>query len=161
MYAEKLCRFVDQYVESPHVAEEIVQDLFFKIWRDRQSWNPTTNVRAYLYSMARNQALDYVKHEKIVMKWKEDTGGSSTASRPSPTRDLQRKELGRAIQDAIEELPQRQRTVFLLSRRHDMTYRDIALTLDISQKTVETHMSRAFRTLRELLANCRPKYNNG
>lgn len=152
-YAEKLCSFAEQYVKSPAVAEEIVQDLFLEIWRDREQWSPRKNVRAYLYRTVRNAALDYLKHEEVVAAWKKEAGVEKAAYRSSPAEDLDRKELGRAIQDAVEQLPRRQRTAFILSRRHDMTYREVAETLDISIKTVETHMHRAFESLREILAH--------
>ena len=153
-YADRLSAFASQYVKSPEVAEEIVQDLFLEIWQGRAHWRPTKNVRAYLYKTARNEALDYLKHEEVVAEWKRQAGVDEMASPPSPREHLRQKELNRAIQDAIAELPERRRLIFVLSRRHDMTYREIAETLDISIKTVETQMSRAFKTLRKLLAHC-------
>jgi len=155
-YADRLCAFVDQYVNADDVAEEIVQDLFFEIWHRRETWRPQTNVRAYLYTSARNKTLDYLKHQRVVDEWKQQAGIDQRAAPNAPEEDLRQKELTRAVQEAIDQLPERQRLVFILNRRHDMTYAEVAEMLDISIHTVETQMSRAFKTLRKLLAHCAP-----
>lgn len=153
-YADRLCAFVDQHVDAPEVAEEIVQDLFFEIWRRREQWRPTTNVRAYLYKSARNKALDYLDHQRVVEAWKQQACPDEPDAVPAPEENLRQKELTRAVQDAIDQLPERQRLIFVLNRRHGMTYAEVAEMLDISPHTVETHMSRAFKKLRKLLAHC-------
>lgn len=152
-YAERLSAFASQYVNLPEIAEEIVQDIFLEIWQGREHWCPKRNVRAYLYKMTRNRALNYLKHEEVVASWKQQAGVKESETLPIPEEDLHQKELRQAIQDAIKQLPERRRRIFVLSRRHDMTYREVAETLDISVNTVETQMSRAFSTLRQLLAH--------
>lgn len=153
-YADRLCAFVDQHVRAPEVAEEIVQDLFFEIWRRHQQWRPTTNVRAYLYKSARNRALDYLDHQRVVDEWKRQAGLDETATSHTPEENVRQKELHRAVREAIDQLPERQRLIFILNRRHGMTYAEVAEMLDISIHTVETQMSRAFKKLRKLLAHC-------
>lgn len=153
-YADRLCAFVDQHVNAPEVAEEIVQDLFFEIWHGRQQWQPQTNVCAYLYKAARNKALDYLDHQRVVEAWKQQAGLDEVDALPAPEENLRQKELTRAVQDAIDRLPERQRLVLILNRRHGLTYAEVAETLDISIHTVETHMGRAFKKLRQLLAHC-------
>lgn len=153
-YANRLCAFVDQHVHAPEVAEEIVQDLFLEIWHRRDQWRPKTNVRAYLYKAARNKALDYLDHQRVVDAWKQQAGIEETTGSPAPEENLRQKELTRAVQAAIDQLPERRRLIFILNRRHGMTYAEVAEMLDISVHTVETQMSRAFKTLRKLLAHC-------
>lgn len=150
-YAEPLCAFTEQYTQSPEIAEELVQDLFFKIWKNRDHWSPTVSVKSYLYTAARNLALDYLKHERVVETWKEET----FQERPvleAPDERLHHDQLRKAVQEAVENLPDRSRQVFKLSRRHGLTYQEISQVLDISVNTVETYMRRAFRSLREQLA---------
>ena len=150
-YTKKLCNFADQYVDSSEVAEEIVQDVFLEIWDNRRGWEPNKNVRAYLYKSVRNSALDYLKHEDVVETWKKEAGVKAHNLTKSPGDHLRQKELGRSIQDAMAELSERQRVVFILARRHEMTYKEVAETLDISVKTVETHISEALKRLRAAL----------
>lgn len=153
-YADRLCAFVDQHVNAPEIAEEIVQDLFLEIWQCRESWRPQTNVRAYLYKTAHHKALDYLKHQRVVDAWKEQAGINESAAPNAPEENLRQKELTRAVQEAIDQLPERRRLIFILNRRHGMTYAEVAEMLDLSIHTVETQMSRAFKTLRKLLAHC-------
>lgn len=151
-YAEPLCAFVEQYANSPEIAEELVQDLFFKIWKDHATWSPTVSVKSYLYTAARNLALDYLKHERVVDGWREETTQTGFSTLHAPDTTLHRKQLRRTVQDAVDELPQRGQQVFKLSRQHGLTYKEIATVLDISIKTVETHMRRSFRFLRKRLS---------
>ena len=153
-YADRLCGFVDQYVHSPEEAEEIVQDLFFEIWHRRQAWRPRTNVRAYLYKSARNRALDYLDHQRVVEAWKQQAGIEDADPSYAPEENYRQRELAQALDAAIDQLPERRRLIFILTRRHGLTYAEVAAMLDISIHTVETQMSRAFKTLRMLLAHC-------
>jgi len=151
-YAEPLCKFTEQYTASPEIAEEIVQDLFLKIWKNRRGWSPSGSVKSYLYTAARNLALDYLRHERVVDEWKEEASKSGVSALKAPDENLRHKELHRAVRSAVEDLPQRCKEVFELSRQHGLTYKEIASVLNISVKTVETHMRRAFESLREQLA---------
>lgn len=157
-YAEALSAFAEQYTNSPEIAEELVQDLFLKIWRDRANWSPSTSVKSYLYTAIRNQALDCLKHEQIVEEGEALISNRSSVQGPADR--LCHEELREAVQEAIQELPKRRRHVFKLSRQHGLTYKEIATVLDISKKTVETHMQRAFKSLREGLDSYSSQYSS-
>ena len=64
-YYARLCDFVESYVHSPDVAEELVQAVFLRIWEHRATWEPTTGVRAYLFAACRNHALGALKHDRL------------------------------------------------------------------------------------------------
>lgn len=151
-YAEPLCAYVEEYTKSPEVAEELVQDLFLKIWIDRATFSPTVSVKAYLYASARNLALDYLKHKRVVDNWKTETRQHVSSAPDAPDESLRRKQLSKAVRQAIEELPERRKQVFKLSRQRDLTYKEIAHVLNISVKTVEKHMRQTFQFLRDRLA---------
>lgn len=155
-YADPLCKFVRQYTGSPEIAEELVQDLFMNIWKERAQWSPTVSVKSYLYAAARNLAFDYLKHERVVEAWQQESSQDGPVAQ-SPGELLDRKQLEQAVSDAVENLPKRCKHVFQLSRQHGLTYREISTVLDISIKTVETHMRRAFRSLRKQLASHKPE----
>lgn len=154
-YAEPLCDFVEGYVETPEVAEELVQDLFLKIWSQRETWDVQRSVKSYLYTAARNRALDHLKHRRVVDRWEEEQARrhDNAYRPPRPVKDLQHEQLRKEVQQAIEHLTERRRLVFSLSRHHDLTYKEIAAILDLSVRTVETHMREALKSLRDLLSS--------
>lgn len=152
MYAEPLCDFVQGYVGSPEVAEELVQDLFLELWIQRENWDVQESVRSYLYAAARNRALDHLKHQQVVERWEEEPRRDETYRPPSPLDELQHEQLRTEVQRAIKQLSERRRVVFVLSRRHGLTYKEIAVMLDLSVRTIETHMREALKSLRDLLS---------
>jgi len=152
-YAEPLCDLVEGYVGAPEVAEELVQDLFLELWCRREDWDVQGSVKSYLYTAARNRALDHLKHRRVVDRWEEQAQRDATYRPPRPEKDLQQKQLREEVQRAIEQLTERRRLVFVLSRHHDLTQKEIAAMLDISVRTVETHMREALKSLRNLLSS--------
>jgi RNA polymerase sigma-70 factor (ECF subfamily) len=150
-YYRRLCGVVYAYVGSAETSEEIVQELFLKIWRQRESLDITDSLEGYMFRAARNEALNHLKHRRVELQWR---GREQAAERPvAPAADdaLSERELSRAIDAAIAALPERCRVVFLMSRRQGLSYAEIADALGISVKTVEVHIGRALKTLRERL----------
>ena len=157
---EPLCRFVLGYDIPREAAEDLVQDVFFRIWEQRARWELQTTLAAYLYGATRNRALDYVRHRLVVRQWEARaarTGGRSLVgticARTEPADErLELRELDAAIQRAVAQLPERCRQTFLLSRVHGLGYADIAAAMDVSVKTVKVQMGRALKALRVSLA---------
>ena len=144
----ELCHFVFQFVRSRAVAEELVQDVFLRVWEQRDRWRDELPSRGYLYQSARNRALDHLKHERIVQHVSVHEPTDEEALGPHPDQELVTADLRAAIRTAIEQLPDRTRQVFVLCKGHGFTYAQIAEALGISAKTVEAQMGRAFRMLR-------------
>lgn len=152
-----LVGFVRRYVKGTEIAEELVQDLFLKIWSRRGSLGEIDSVKTYLYRAARNTALNHLRRRKLEHEWvekeqavvSEDPGHEGDES-------LSESELATAVRAAVDKLPPRCREVFLLSRDGGLTYGEIATSLGISIKTVETQMGRALKALRASLASYRP-----
>ncbi|MEX2573627.1 MAG: RNA polymerase sigma-70 factor [Balneolaceae bacterium] len=158
-----LCDFVHRYIDTPAICEELVQELFLNIWRRREEWYPKGSVRAYLYKSARNRALDFLKHLEVERRYIEHQKFERETNRTAgsvdkPLRDEMSymQELSAAVSEAIDQLPDRRKMIFLMSRDDGLTYREIAEILDISVKTVETQMGRSLETLRQLLSNYMP-----
>jgi len=151
-----MAAFVERFVHSPDVAEELVQDIFFKIWTKREQLTEIEALKTYLYRAARNQALNFLRRGKLERRWQE-----SQASLGEPTsafgteEDASERELSVAVRAAIDRLPPRCREIFLLSRDGGLTYAEIARTLGISVKTVETQMGRGLKSLRLALERYR------
>ena len=146
--APGLCALVTRYVASRAVAEEIVQDLFLEVWTHRAELSIDRSIAAYLYTSARNRALNHAKRERRVVDLTlADGGDTSDPGAPGESELLDALEL----QDAIAQLPARCRLIFTLNRHQDLSYTEIATSLGLSVKTVETHMGRALKALRERL----------
>jgi len=152
-----LVGFVRRYVKTSEIAEELVQDLFLKLWSRRGSLGAIDSVKTYLFRAARNTALNYLRRRKLEHEWLEKEGGA-TAEEHSQEGDesVTESELTTAVRAAVDRLPPRCREVFMLSRDGGLTYGEIAKSLGISIKTVETQMGRALKALRESLKSYRP-----
>lgn len=151
-YYDNLAAYIAGYVGSGSVAEELYQDMFLAIWRARQTWNPPGTIKSYLYKAARNKAIDYIRHRKVEARWAAEERAKKREHSASPDDEMYYDQLARIIEAAIEDLPERRRLIFTMSREYQLTYREIAEALDISIKTVETQMGRALASLRDALA---------
>lgn len=151
-----MATFVQRFVRVPDVAEELVQDLFLKLWAKREQLSDIETFRTYLYRAARNQALNWLRRQKLERRWQEEHAGEDEATTTQlADEDASEHEVAAAVRAAIDRLPPRCREVFLLSRDGGLTYAEIARTLDISVKTVETQMGRALKSLRVALQRYR------
>ena len=155
-YYAGMCAFVRRFVHAPDIAEELVQDVLFKLWSKRESLTDIDALRTYLFRAARNTALNHLRRKKLENAWEEQE-----ASRGEPMTsvgtddDASTDEVSRAVNGAIARLPTRCREIFVMSREGNMTYAEIATALGISIKTVETQMGRALKSLRVSLAKYR------
>ncbi len=137
---------------SGAVAEELAQDLFITLWEGRGQLAVHTALSGYLFTAARNAALNYIKHERVIDRWAQYVRASSEPTAPSADQGLDDAEVMRAAVAAINQLPERCRQIFLLHRTSGRTYGEIAAELGISVKTVETQMTRALVALRAALS---------
>jgi len=150
-YYEGLLRLIWGYVKSEAIAEEIIQDVFFDIWKKRERLDIKESISAYLFRAARNMSIDYVRHSKVEQSWADEKKSLySINAHPSIDEKLNTKLILVEVQKAIQELPERRREIFILSRYDGLSYREIAKLLDISVSTVETQISRSLKTLRDI-----------
>lgn len=140
-----LCAFAMGYLKDMDKAEDLVQDLFFRLWLDREKVQVTTSVKAYLYASVRNRCLNAVKSGAKVRALNEDMDDRVQVEERSEDEHTER--IAR-VQAAIESLPEERRKVFKLSRYDGLKYHEIAERLGISVKTVENQMGSALKTLR-------------
>jgi RNA polymerase sigma-70 factor, ECF subfamily len=145
-----LCQLAYRMIGSRAVAEDLVQDLFLAVWARRGGADLTDPV-PYLYTAVRNRAISHLRRERWRMSTLATRALELWRNRPDDDRN-DAGDLASAIDRAIQELPQRRRQIFTLHREQHLSYAEIARTLDISIKTVETQMGRALKTLRTRLA---------
>jgi len=152
----RLLRFAIEYVKDKREAENILQDVFLTLWEKRNSLKTDTNLTAYLLTLVKSQCLNYLKHKRVVEAYSKKTQTTNeqetifnyyAISKFNPEQiDIESLEL--LVEKAISELPDQCRKVFELSRYDGLKYKEIAEKLNISVKTVETHMSNALKILR-------------
>lgn len=133
------------------MAEEMVQNVFFRLWKNRETLGEQQSLASYLYRAVYNESLNYLKHLKVRSAY-EAHAARNTGHAPSATDSLRLKELQLHLDRAMNELPEQCRTIFQMSRYEGLKYMEIAGKLGISVKTVENQMSKALKLLRAKLA---------
>ena len=134
-------------------AQEMVQDLFYTIWKDRLTLQIVWSVKSYLYGAVRNKSLQYVEHLLVRKRYQQKVASEMPESDPndSPQKILEYKELEQRIESVLENLPQRQRDIFRMNRFEGKKYEQIACELSLSVKTIEAEMSKAMKMLRKVV----------
>ena len=134
-------------------AEEMVQQVFFKLWERNENLSLTGSVSAYLYRAVHNESLNYLKHQKVRSNHQLHVAYSMKNEVEHPAKKVMAGELEKKIHIALNELPEQCRTIFQMSRFDELKYREIADKLGISIKTVENQMGKALKLLREKLVD--------
>jgi len=134
-------------------AEDIVQDIFVKVWNDPELLDGNKNINSYLYSMVRNRALEVIRRENISQKINQQLLYiQNNATDTNVEEDeIEKFLLIEQIYVSIRQLPPKCSEVFTLSKVNGLTYIQIAEKMNISVKTVENHMGKALRLMREFL----------
>lgn len=135
-------------------AEEIVQNVFLKLWEKKETIEIQTSLKAYLYKAVHNHSLNAIKHEKVKQQYESHLSYSMKNKQTDTTEtNVSFKQLEGRLRQALSELPEQCRTVFQMSRFEDLKYKEIAERLSISPKTVENHMGKALKLLRGKMAD--------
>lgn len=131
---------------SQVIAEEIVQDVFLKIWLKREQLTAVGNFDNYLFIIARNHIYNQLRKKAGAAPLPEQEEDHS------PEQVLLLKETGQIVQEAVQQLPQQQRMVFELSRNEGLDHASIAHRLGVSRLTVKSHMNKALHAIRSHLS---------
>ncbi|MEQ8909909.1 MAG: RNA polymerase sigma-70 factor [Vicingaceae bacterium] len=148
-YYTALCRFACGYLKDMAQAEDTVQTVFVKLWEKRDSLAVESSLKAYLFQAVKNSCFNALKHEKV--KAEHQSFQFHNAESKSEERTLETNEINELIHKKLDELPEKRKVIFLMSREEGLKYAEIAEKLNISVKTVETQMSLALKFLREQL----------
>ena len=147
---EGLYAYAYTILRDDHLAEEVVQEVFVKVFERAQRIRIETSLEAYLYRSVYNESLNYRKHQKVKENYRKfilhREGSSSTPPEGSSYLELEAR-----LQLALEELPEQCRTIFQLSRFEELKYREIAMRMGLSIKTVENQLSKALKIMRKRL----------
>jgi len=142
-----LLHYSHRYTGNREAARDIVQDAFLKVWRVRESIDPSRSLRGLLYTIVRNLSLNYRRSARHVADdGLPEYGIKDDAT--SPEEQLDHQMLQNRIKQFIDELPPRRRQAFMLSRYSGMSHKEIAAEMNLTPRTVNTHIVLALRTLR-------------
>jgi len=146
-----LVRYARTLVKDQDDAEEIVQELFYRIWQDREKLRIESSLNGYLFRAVHNRCLHFIEHNRVVVKHAEEMSLRLPESPESPSDILNYKELQARIAGILEKLPERCGKIFCMNRFEGLKYNEIAEKLSVSVKTVEANMGRALREFRKEL----------
>jgi RNA polymerase sigma-70 factor, ECF subfamily len=157
-YYDRLCGFAERYVRSADQAEELVEEVFVRLWQQREECRGCSSLKSYLYTAVRNRALKLLRHEGVVRRTveqalRENRPLGVAAPFAAADEEVHAHELALAARRAIDRLPARSREAYLLHRQEGLSYAEIAERMGISTKTVENHLIRAVKALREQLSH--------
>ena len=148
-----LCALANGLVKNNQVAEEIVDDVFCSLWRNRKKILINVSFQSYLLTSVRNKSFDYLrkmKSEKSAVIIEFAYG--MACSQYMAHEKLAYEELSNNLETAILKLPKQCRLIFLMSREDELKYKEISKILNISVKTVDTQMGRALKHLRKAVS---------
>lgn len=152
LYYNPLCDYACTIIKDSDESEEIVQNIFFVIWSKKETLEISISLKSYLYRAVHNECLNKLKHSKVKLIYATDFKNNITTSGfDNVSENIDAKELNKKIQSALDSLPEQCGKVFRLSRFENLKYSEIATKLDISVKTVENHMGKALKIMRDNL----------
>ena len=149
LYYSPLCLYAASITGQTDTAEEIVQDLFYTFWKEREKLQLFHSVNSYLYGAVRNRSLQVLEHQEVRNRYKEVLLSKEENSTSSPQELLEYKELQDLIDRTLYQFPERRLQIFRMHRFGGMKYTEIATALSISIKTVEAEMTKALHALRK------------
>jgi RNA polymerase sigma-70 factor, ECF subfamily len=132
-------------------SENIVQDFFVKLWEKRETLEITTSLKSYMYTSVKNLSLNYIKREDFYSS--EENDDFYEENQKNPVELLEESEINKTVHQAIYELPQKCREIFMLYRFDNLSYQEIAELQDLSINTVKTQLQRAMKALTQKLSH--------
>ena len=147
-----LVKYARTLIKDKDTAEEIVQDLFFRLWQDKEKIKIESSLNGYLFRSVHNRCLHHIEHLKVVERHSQEMRPETYESPENPADVLQYKELQAKIARILERLPERCGKIFMMNRFEGLKYSEIAERLSLSIKTVEANMGRALKEFRKALA---------
>jgi RNA polymerase sigma-70 factor (family 1) len=146
-----ICSFSNKYLKDSREAEDIAQEIFMELWKQREKFESIEQIKAFLYVSAKNMCLNLIKHNNIKEKYKQ-TNFTEIELEDSFEKKLIRTEVIAHIKSSIDKLPGQRKKVILLSL-NELTNNEIATELNISINTVKLHKKIAYDNLKEELKN--------
>lgn len=147
-YKDKLRYFCLSLLKSGEEADDIVQEIFIRIWESRSFINPDLSFSSFLYTLARNRILNYFRDADIDMKVKQILALKNPTEENIIESDMIYAEYKNMLYEAIETLSPQRKKIFNMSREENLSHKEIAAQLGISVNTVQEHISESLRSIK-------------
>lgn len=152
-YSQRLYRFSKSLLKNHEDSEEVVQEVFFRIWKKRDELDERKSFQSFLFSIAYNTIVDQFRQRVKDQKYEQFLIKQAQQNYLDPENKLEYKELKKQVEKAINELPERRKKIYQLSREKGLSYKEIASRLQIKSKTVENQLNLALKHIRKRLGN--------
>ncbi|MCK5137125.1 MAG: RNA polymerase sigma-70 factor [Bacteroidales bacterium] len=163
MYFPLLHEYAKFYIDSLQMAEDIVQDVFVKLWHSRKEISIKSTLKGYLFRSVHNRCIQYLRHNKIEQQHQvlqqaklEEATIMNRVFFESGLSRLFESEIEALVQNALNDLPKKTREIYEFSRRQYLTNKEIAKKINLTEKSVEYHISKALESLRKCLKEFLP-----
>jgi RNA polymerase sigma-70 factor (ECF subfamily) len=150
-YYKDLVLFASTFTKDRDLAEEIVQDVFLKLWETRQNLIITSSLKSFLLRSVQNKCIDWIRHLDIRLKHRESILDKPELLENDTENYLLYSELYTSLENALEQMPEEVSQAFQMNRFEGLTYQDIAEKYGVSVRTVEVRIGKALHLLKELL----------
>lgn len=155
-YCEPLYRFANSYLKDSFEADEIVQDVFLKVWERRDEVDEQKSFKSYLYRITVNKVFNELKHRVVRQKYEQHALNFNQITSETPESSIQFQELNKKLEQLLTQLPEQQRNIFIMSRWKGLSNAEIAENLKLSVRTVENQIYRAAKFIKLHLNNDYP-----
>ena len=152
-YCKRVYKFGYSILKLQEESENLMQDVFLSLWENRHKVEKDASVKSYIFTIAYNSAISIIRKKAKESQFVEYLKSIQEINQEPVNVELEYNELTNKLDEIIKELPQRQKEVYLLHRVEGLKYNEIAERLHVSVNTIENHMSRALKTIREKLGN--------
>jgi len=149
-YYNYICSVVYKMLGDSATSEDLAQEVFLEVWKRRESLDVNLSLRGYLRRVAVNKTLNHIRAKKMNFE-EEDAVLHVPSNENSTQKVMEAADLQKVINDSIDQLPDKCRVVFGLSRFQEMSYKEISSELGISTKTVENQISKALKLVRKAI----------
>ena len=157
LYNSHIYNFIYRMIKNTSVSKDLAQDVFLQIWNTKNNIEYDNNFEGYLFTMTRNTVYQYIRREILLQNYINKLGKDKDEKTDVNIEgELDNKYFEERISELIEELPEARRRIFLLYWKSDLSYKEIAQTLSLSEKTIATQVNRSLQFLRDRMTNIAP-----
>ncbi len=152
-YAPRIYKFSFSYLKSKADSEELVQEVFLKIWEKREMLDHSKNIKSFIFKIAVNTIYDFIRRKNIENAFSDFTKANTELVSDDTWQSVIFEDMKQNLQNLVEQLPVQQQKIFHLSKIEGLSNKEIAVKLNLSKRTVENHLYRTISYLKEQFKN--------